>query len=108
LVTSAASQFEVWRLGPRRGAKRPSPDFVLVLQSNRLESLATVITAPLVRPLSLPPLGRIRPELFVEGERYLVVFDRLAVIERSFLSKLVLDASEQEWAFKAAFDELLF
>ncbi len=84
------------------------PKMVLVLQSERYDGLPTTIAAPLFERGTIAGGNRLRPEIGIDGQIHVVAFDQLAVIARRELDDFVLDASEHEWLFKRALDELLF
>jgi CcdB protein len=107
LVKTIGGQFQIWTLKLRGPRKLSSASYVMVLQSRRLDDLATVITAPLFESTRIGELGRIRPEILIKEVKHRIVFDKLSVLERSNLLTHALDASTHEWLFKAALDELL-
>jgi hypothetical protein len=108
LVSFDAKQFEVWRLGAANEKQARMSGMVLVLQSNRYIELPTAIVAPIFQKGVIWSGNRIRPEIKIDDDRYAIAFDQIAVIARNQLSRLVQDVSSQEWAFKAALDELFF
>ena len=57
-------------------------EVVVILQHRHTFDVDTVIVAPLVSAGTLPPLGRIRPRVGLEGREHVAVMDRLAAVER--------------------------
>lgn len=108
MVSAVAEQFQVWRLKPRQARRRSQPDFVLILQSRRYDGLPTTIAAPLFASGTIAGNHRLRPEIAIDGRKSIVAFDQLAVLARKDLDAFVADAADNERAFKAALDELLF
>ena len=83
--------------------------YLLALQSNVLNDLATCVIAPLA-PLNQhiqPAMTRLMPVLTVAGEEYLMLTMQLSAIARKQLGKVVGDASANSHEIIAAVDFLI-
>jgi hypothetical protein len=81
-------QFDVHELRKPKGGL-PANEVVVILQHGHARAVETVIVAPLVSSSTLPPLGRIRPPVSLEGRPHIAVIDRLAAVERSAIGPRV-------------------
>ena len=83
--------------------------YLLALQSNLLDDLATCVVAPLT-PLNrhiLPAISRLTPVITVAGEEYLMLTMQLSAIARKQLGKVVGDASTNSHEIISAVDFLI-
>ncbi len=96
-------QFDVCRLRPMTGSKRTT-SFIIILQADLLDAVATCVVAPLALSSALPGLGKLRPEFIVVGQSYRLVVDRLSVILRKDISTVVASAKDREWDIRRALD----
>jgi toxin CcdB len=83
--------------------------YLLALQSNLLNDLATCVVAPLapVRQHAQSAMTRLTPVINVEGEDYLMQTMQLSAIARKQLGKAVGDASANSHEIIAAMDFLI-
>ncbi len=91
-------RFDVFR-NPNAKSARVVP-YLVLLQSELLDSLATQMVAPLVRATALGGIGaeRLNPELVVEGNRVLLLPQQMGAVQATSLTKWVtnLDANRHE------------
>lgn len=101
-----SSQFDVHAV---RGEGARLAPFVVVVQSNLLAGLATVVVIPLQPPelLSNPIEGLHVPVVFNDS-RYLLATEHLVSLPRSLLGKPVGSLALDEYAIKRAIDILFF
>ena len=95
-------QYDVCR-NKDSGSRARIPYFV-VLQSDILSGLGTVIVAPLVLLKSAPPISRLNPLIDLQGKRYSVTMQDMAGIPRSRLGTATLNVASQHSEFIAAID----
>lgn len=81
--------------------------YLVVLQSDLLEPLETVIVAPVVAERSSAAIGKLNPAITFDTKRYRVVMQEMAGVPRSRLGEPVGNFSQLHAAFIAAVD-LLF
>lgn len=100
-------RFDVYR-NEATGSARRFP-YLLVLQSDLLQDLATTVVAPLGRPSVVGGklVGRLAPELEISSERYVMYTPELAAIPASILRKHVTNIENQRESITRALD-LLF
>ena len=84
--------------------------YLLELQSNLLNELATCVVAPLtlLSQHSQLAITRLTPVISVAGEDYLVQTVQLSAIARKQLGKAVSDASANNHEIIAAIDFLIY
>jgi hypothetical protein len=97
-------RFEVWELSTKdaRGNKR----LVIILQSEKIDHLPTIVVAPLVaqRPDMVVP--KLTPSLMIDGVDHTIMMPLMAAIERKQLTTYVADAREIEYEITCAFDRV--
>ena len=72
-----------------------------------LQDLGTSVVAPL-RPLQkLPPIGRLRPEIAIERQRFRLIVDRLVAVRPQVLTERIGSAEPASESIRRAMDELL-
>jgi toxin CcdB len=98
------AQFDVYR-NPNVATRERLP-FLLDVQSDLLDALATRIVVPLCRPevLSGKPAERLNPALEVEGVTLLMLTPELAGIPRKALGQRVTNLAANRPTIVAALD----
>ena len=82
--------------------------FVVVLQHDELDKLATVIVAPLMASLPAEAHPRLHPQIDVGSRRAFLFVERMSAVQRRTLGTVVGSAGEQAWAIKRALDVTFF
>lgn len=98
-------QFDVCRLRLVSKAQA-TPAFFLVLQADLLDAVDACVVAPVVGVEALPTLGKLRPELMVEGRTYRVIVDRLSVLRRKDIGAAITSAKDREWDIRPALNQV--
>jgi toxin CcdB len=98
------AQFDVYRNA--NPATRTRIPYLLDVQSDLLEPIATRIVVPLCRPdvLSGKPAERLNPAFEVEGRRLLMLTPELAGVPRKSLGSRVANLAAERAAIVAALD----
>jgi toxin CcdB len=81
--------------------------FLLILQHDRVSSMAGVVVAPLVQATPALAGSRLHPQVVVAGRSYFVFIEDLAAIPKSTLGRVVGSAEPNRYQIVAALD-LLF
>ncbi len=98
------AQFDVYRnANPASRARLP---YLLDVQSDLLEPLATRIVVPLCKPelLSGKPAERLNPAFQVEGRKLLMLTPEIAGVPRKALGERVTSLAAERAAIIAALD----
>ena len=97
-------QFDVYR-NPNPASRARNP-YLLDVQSDLLDSLATRIVVPLCKPevLSRKPAERLIPALEVEGRKLLMLTPELAGVSRKALGERVANLAAERLSIIAALD----
>lgn len=98
------AQFDVYRnANPASRARVP---YLLDVQSDLLEPLATRIVVPLCRPelLSGKPAERLNPAFEVEGRKLLMLTPEIAGVSRKALGERVANLAAERAAIVGALD----
>jgi toxin CcdB len=99
-------QFDLYRNpDPPSARRRP---YLIVLQSDLLEVMETVVVAPLARAKTTMPIKRLTPVVEIGGHQYLVLVHEMAAIPRQELRKRVESAASLREALTAALDLVFF
>jgi toxin CcdB len=98
------AQFDVYR-NPNTASRGRIP-YLLDVQSDLLDALATRIVVPLCKPdvLSGKPAERLNPAFEVEGRRLLMLTPELAGVPRKALGERVANLAVERAAIVAALD----
>ena len=101
------AQFDVYR-NPNPATRSRVP-YLLDVQSDLLDPLATRIVVPLCKPevLSGKPAERLNPAFEVEGRKLLMLTPELAGVSRKALGERVANLAAGRMAIIAALDLLL-
>ncbi|MDX1384915.1 MAG: CcdB family protein [Thermoanaerobaculia bacterium] len=99
------AQFDVVA-NPRPETRREVP-FLVVLQSDLLEPLATCVVAPLREPDTAPPVRTLMPVFRIDGRGLVMSTPELAGVLRSELGQTVGSLADRRGDIVAALD-LLF
>ena len=86
------------------GGKGRSAGLVLILQADLMRSLETRVVAPLVLIGALPAMTKLRPEFAVDGQRRVLVTDRMSVLPCKDIGTVVTSARDREWDIRRALD----
>jgi toxin CcdB len=99
-------RFDVFRNPESRSAR--SFPYLLVLQSELLEMLTTVVVVPLVRRSTLAgtPTTRLNPVLRVEGDAVYMLTQQIGAVSAKSLSKQVTNLDVERIAITQALDFL--
>lgn len=95
-------QYDICK-NPDRATRNRIPFFV-VLQSDILSTLVTVIVAPLVPLASNVAIARLNPAIELQGKSYCITMQDLAGIPRKRLGAVVANVTERHTEFVAAVD----
>ena len=98
------AQFDVYR-NPNAATRERMP-YLLDVQSDLLNALATRIVVPLCRPevLSGKPAERLNPAFEIEGAKLLMLTPELAGVPRKALGPRVANLAAERTAIVAALD----
>jgi toxin CcdB len=101
------AQFDVYR-NPNAASRARIP-YLLDVQSDLLDPLATRIVVPLCKPdvLSGKPAERLNPAFEVEGRKLLMLTPELAGVSRKALGERVANLAAERAAIIAALDLVL-
>lgn len=95
-------QFDIFR-NPDAASARQRP-YLVVLQSDLLNVVGTVIVAPLAPASRFDPVARLTPTFAVGGTDYLIMTHDLAAIPRKVLKRPVGTAESKRDQILAALD----
>ncbi len=100
-------QYDVYR--NRNPATRAAIPFLLDIQSDLLDALATRVVVPLAHQPAdaAPAIARLMPEFEVEGRRVVLVTPQLAGVSRTVLGARVASLAEHRHTIVAALDVLV-
>jgi toxin CcdB len=104
LAQVVVRQYDICR-NPDRSSRQRFP-YLIVLQSDLLEPLDTVVAAPAAVE-SAAAIAKLNPTIEVLGKRHRIIMQELAGVARSRLGEVVGNARAHHPAFIAAID-LLF
>lgn len=100
-------RFEIWRLHPDRGqAPKASGPLVLVLQSERVGHLKSIIVAPMNDTDLDAAVPQLTPLIDVDGKRFVLLTPFLSAIDRSDLAERIGDAGPYDYEITRALDRL--
>jgi hypothetical protein len=101
-------RYEVWQLKPAPEQKQEHelPELVMVLQSERLDHLASVIVAPLQPSRDDLIVPSLTPSLEVEGERYTILIPLMAAIDKRDFDIRLAEGSLLSYEIDRAIDRL--
>lgn len=99
------AQFDVYPNPSPRSSKRAP--YLLEIQSNLLDAVATCVVIPLVRSDSFIPARILNPAILVLGETFLLSTAEITTMLRTQLSRPVCSAADQRGEIIAAVDRLL-
>ncbi|MBK5951998.1 CcdB family protein [Rhodobium orientis] len=98
-------QFDVCR-NPNPAMRARVP-YLVILQSDLLDPLATVVVAPLLAEGAFRPVTKLHPVFEVEGERFILSTGELAGVPRRAVGERISSLAGERDAIIAALD-LLF
>jgi len=98
------AQFDVYR-NPNPATRTRIP-YLLDVQAELLDALATRVVVPLCRPdvLSGKPAERLNPQFELEGRKVLMLTPELAGVSRKALGERVANLADERSAIIAALD----
>jgi toxin CcdB len=97
-------QFDVYE-APTEAARRIAP-FVVVLQSHFLNSLPTVLVAPLLRQVERPAYADVSVAMVFDGEKVVLSLAEIAAARRADLRHLRGNLREHEDAIRRALERV--
>lgn len=97
-------RLEIWRYTE---SKASSP-YVLILQNDDLLELPTVIVAPLAPGKTVSEFNTLNPQMTVDNEDYYLLVERLAAVERKYLTDRIGTAQDLDYKLGVALDRLFF
>jgi toxin CcdB len=98
-------QYDICRNANRSSRQRVP--YLIVLQSDLLQSLATVVVAPVVAERQSSKIEKLNPAILIAGKRHRVSMAELAGVQRNSLGAVASNVSHMHSEFVAAID-LLF
>ena len=98
-------QYDVCR-NPNPSSRKRAP-YLLILQSDLLDPIPTVVVAPLVRLGEFEPIRRLNPAIDITDESFVLSTTELAGIPRTAIGPVVSNLAGERDAIIAALD-LLF
>jgi toxin CcdB len=98
------AQFDVYR-NPNPATRTRIP-YLLDVQAELLDALATRVVVPLCRPdvLSGKPAERLNPQFELEGRKVLMLTPELAGVSRKALGERIANLADERTAITAALD----
>ncbi|AMS28903.1 MAG TPA: hypothetical protein DIU09_07600 [Hyphomonadaceae bacterium] len=95
-------RFEVWKL-----ATGDQPEqLVLVLQSERIDQIRTIVVAPLRPSTANLVIEKLTPQLSVQGTAYVALIPLMSAVDRRELIEKVDHAGQFDYEIMAALDRL--
>jgi toxin CcdB len=99
-------QFDVVRNpDPTSAGIRP---YLVILQSDHLDAMDTVVVAPLARVKKFAPVKRLTPAVTIAGRNYVVMTHELAAVARSDLKAATTNFSVIRDEITSAIDLIFF
>jgi len=78
--------------------------YLLVLQSDLVSGLASIVVAPLVPRANMIGAGRLNPILVVDGREFWLATHELFAVDRRMLRQSIASLSDQRDAIMSAID----
>jgi toxin CcdB len=97
-------RYEVWQLTIKD--KNGDPRLVMILQSEKIDHLSTVVTAPLRPKSEDAAIPGLTPQVEIAGTRYSVLIPFMAAIEKKHLQSLVHYGQVNGYEIDRAIDRL--
>ena len=95
-------QFDIYRNSdPQSARRRP---FLVVLQSDFLSVVDSVVAAPLVPLARTKPIARLTPVISVAGNDHALLIHEMSAISRSLMKRAVGTAASRREEIVAALD----
>lgn len=98
------AQFDI--IENRDATSRRFYPYLIVLQHKRAETVSTLVAAPVAPFSSQLSASRLHPEIAVRGQRYLILVEQLAAIQRRAVGRIVGSAADHHYEIIAALDML--
>lgn len=99
-------QFDIHK-NPNPAARRIAP-FVVNIQSDHIDHLATRLCAPIkTRKLSSTPIAGLMPEIEIEGQPFVVFMQETAAVPAAMLGLSIASAAAYRYQLVAAVDLLV-
>lgn len=95
-------QFDVFR-NPDSASARQRP-YLVILQSDLLRDVSTVVVAPLALSSRFPPITRLTPTIAIAGNEYVILTTDIASIPRKALKRGVGTAAAKRDEILSALD----
>jgi toxin CcdB len=90
----------------RNPQTRQSFPYVIVLQSDRVAPVGSMIVAPLERSGGALARSRIHPAVEIDGARYVILSERLAAVRLATLGRVVASGADSRYDITRALDML--
>jgi len=95
-------QFDICRNpDPAFGRRRP---YLVILQSDFLGAVESVVVAPLAPATRIEPIGRLTPTVDVAGVKHVLLVHEMAPVSRSYLKRVVGTMAPKRDEILAALD----
>jgi toxin CcdB len=97
-------RFEIWRLvsKDKSGAER----FVMILQSEKIDHLASIIVAPLKPKSADMVVPNLTPSIDIEGTAYTILVPLMTAIDRKQLGACASDGGGLDYEIGRALDRV--
>jgi toxin CcdB len=97
-------RFEIWRLVSKD--KRGEERLVMILQSEKIDHLASIIVAPLKPESADMVVPNLTPNIDIEGKAYTILVPLMTAIDRKQIGTWVLDAGGLDYEIGRALDRV--
>jgi toxin CcdB len=87
-------------------ASREAYPYLIILQHDRAETVATIVTAPLAPSTGKRGTPRLHPRIELDGLQYVIFVAQLAAIPKNQLGRAIATAEASEYEITAALDML--
>jgi hypothetical protein len=95
-------RFEIWTLAAADSVEQ----LVIVLQSERIDQIRSIIVAPLRPAQTNLEIEKLMPRIAVSGKPYIVLMPLLGAVDRRELVEKVDHAGQFDYEIMAALDRL--
>ena len=99
------AQFDIYRNPGQRSSKRAP--YLLEIQGNHTDQLATCVVIPLVLPEFFIPASILNPIITLDGNDYLISTAEITAVSRAILGRSVGNAQQNRCEIIAAVDRLI-
>jgi hypothetical protein len=99
-------RYEVWQLKLVQGQK--SPDLVMILQSEKLDHLASIIVAPLEQNRMDIVVPNLTPSIDINDTSYTILIPLMTAIDKRDFDFRLTESSTDGYEIDRAIDRLFF